>query len=229
MNKTITQLPSGTPNLNSVIAADNASGTATEKLTLSQVISLVSSAQGTTGAQGTIGPQGLTGTQGITGVQGLTGIQGLTGSGVQGTTGPQGIQGLTGSGAQGTTGTQGVQGTQGTQGIQGLVGNSSVVQLSFSDPLATDASSGDVFDVTLTGNITLSNPTNPTDGKTLRWRILQDGTGNRTVTLGNNFVIPSSATDPLPWSTAANAMDILAATYHAGRGKWDIVAFVPGY
>jgi hypothetical protein len=49
------------------------------------------------------------------------------------------------------------------------------------------------------------------------------------VTLGSKFVIPSSATSPLPFSTAANAMDILAATYHAGRDKWDIIAFVPGY
>jgi hypothetical protein len=32
--------------------------------------------------------------------------------------------------------------------------------------------------------------------------------------LGNKFVIP---------------MDILAATYHAGRDKWDVTAFVMGY
>ena len=57
----------------------------------------------------------------------------------------------------------------------------------------------------------------------------QDGSGNRGVTLGGKFVIPSSATSPLPWSTAANKMDILAATYHSGRDKWDVVAFVPGY
>jgi hypothetical protein len=67
------------------------------------------------------------------------------------------------------------------------------------------------------------------DGKTLRWRIRQGGTGSRAVTLGNKFVIPSSATSPLSFSTAANVMDILAATYHAGRDKWDVIAFVMGY
>jgi hypothetical protein len=108
-------------------------------------------------------------------------------------------------------------------------GSTTVVSSSYSSTINTDAGAGDIFDITLTGNTTLANPTNPVNGKTLRWRITQDPTGNRTVTLGNKFNIPSSATSPLPFSTAANKMDMLAATYHAGRDKWDIVAFVPGY
>jgi hypothetical protein len=107
--------------------------------------------------------------------------------------------------------------------------NPHVTTLTYAATVTTDASAGDIFDLTLTGNVTLANPTNPVDGKTLRWRIRQDGTGSRTVTLGNKFVIPSSATSPLPFSTAANKMDILAATYHAGRDKWDIIAFIMGY
>jgi hypothetical protein len=103
------------------------------------------------------------------------------------------------------------------------------VSLTYAATLNTDASTGDIFDVTLTGNTTLANPTNAVNGKTLRWRIRQDATGARTVTLGNKFNIPSSATAPLPFSTAANKMDILAATYDAGRDKWDVVAFVMGY
>ena len=104
-----------------------------------------------------------------------------------------------------------------------------VVALTYASTLNTDAEAGDIFDVTLTGAAALANPTNPVDGKTIRWRIRQDGTGSRAVTLGDKFVIPSSATSPLPFSTAANKMDVLAATYHAGRDKWDIVAMVPGY
>jgi hypothetical protein len=103
------------------------------------------------------------------------------------------------------------------------------VALTYAATVTTNAASGDIFDLTLTGNVTLANPTNPVDGKTVRWRIRQDATGSRTITLGNKFQIPSSATTPLAWSTAANAMDILAATYHAGRDKWDVVALVTGY
>jgi hypothetical protein len=104
-----------------------------------------------------------------------------------------------------------------------------VVPLTYASTLNTDASAGDIFNVTLTGNATLANPTNPTDGQTIRWRIQQDGTGSRTVTLGDKFVIPTSATSPLPFSTAANKLDVLAATYHTGRDKWDVIAFVMGY
>ena len=98
-----------------------------------------------------------------------------------------------------------------------------------SGSVGTDVSTGQIFDMTLSGATTLSNPTNAVDGVTVRWRITQDGTGGHTVALGSEFQIPSSASSPLPWSTAANATDILAATYHAGRSKWDVVAFVPGY
>ena len=104
-----------------------------------------------------------------------------------------------------------------------------VVALTYASSLATDASTGEIFDVTLTDSATLANPTNPVDGKTLRWRIKQDATGSRAVTLGDKFVIPSSATSPLPFSTAADKTDVLAATYHAGRDQWDVIAFVPGY
>jgi hypothetical protein len=113
--------------------------------------------------------------------------------------------------------------------VLGGSGSTTVVDLSYSSTINTDASTGDIFDISLTGNTVLANPTNPVNGKTLRWRITQDSTGNRTVSLGNKFNIPSSATSPLPWSTESNKMNILAATYHAGRDKWDIIAFIPGY
>lgn len=111
-----------------------------------------------------------------------------------------------------------------TQLYPTVVSNGSV-----SGSVGTDVSTGQIFDVTLTGNIILSNPTNAADGVTVRWRITQDGTGGHFVSLDTEFQIPSSASSPLPWSTAANATDILAATYHATRAKWDVVAFVPGY
>jgi len=101
--------------------------------------------------------------------------------------------------------------------------------LTYASTLATDASLADVFRVTLTGNVTLSNPTNAIDGKAITWEIKQDGTGSRTITLGSKFVIPSNATNPLAWSTAANAMDILAVRYNAGADKFYVLSMVGGY
>ena len=218
---------------------------------MTQGVQGITGSQGTQGIQGITGSQGTQGVQGITGSQGTQGIQGITGTqGVQGTEGSQGIQGITGSqgtqgvqgitGSQGTQGSQGVQGRQGVtgsqgvqgrQGIQGIAGSpTNVIAASIvSSIVDTDASAGAIFDVAATENFTLANPTNPTDGKSIRWRIKQDGSGGRTVALGGKFKIPSSATNPLAFSTAANVTDLLAATYCFARDEWDIIAFVTGY
>lgn len=92
----------------------------------------------------------------------------------------------------------------------------------------TDASLGSIFDITLIASGTLNNPSNTTDGQSLRWRISFDD-NSIPLTLGNKFNIPSSASSPLPFSVVSGVTDLLAATYHAGRDKWDIIAFVPGY
>lgn len=116
--------------------------------------------------------------------------------------------------------------------ISSAIGGSgpTVVNLgSVSGTINTDASSGDIFDLTLAGSGLLANPTNGTNGQTLRWRIVQDNSGNRALSLGNKFDIPSSASSPLPFSSGSGVMDILGATYHSGRDKWDVVAFVMGY
>jgi hypothetical protein len=141
----------------------------------------------------------------------------------------EGVQDVVGSGGF-LIGTSGINiGYNDSSNTLNIGYSTRVVSLTFNTTLNTNASSGDIFDVTLTDNTTLANPSNSINGKTIRWRILQDNTGGRSVTLDNKFVIPTSASSPLPWSTSGNAMDILAATYHAGRDKWDVVAFVPGY
>ena len=53
--------------------------------------------------------------------------------------------------------------------------------------------------------------------------------GNTTVTLGTGFVIPASATSPLPFSTGSGVTDILGAIYHASSSNWYVASFVPGY
>ena len=93
----------------------------------------------------------------------------------------------------------------------------------------TDAAVADIFDLTVNGVATIGNPTNPIDGKTLRWRIKQDAAGTWGVSLGAKFKLPSSHVGAVPWSTTVNATDLLAATYCAARDEWDVIAFVPGY
>jgi hypothetical protein len=105
----------------------------------------------------------------------------------------------------------------------------SVIQLgNVSGVINTDASAGNIFDMTLMSSGTLANPSNSTDGQSIRWRITHNA-NNIPLSLGTNFRIPSSASSPLPFSTTSGVTDLLAATYDQSRNKWDVIAFVPGY
>jgi hypothetical protein len=94
--------------------------------------------------------------------------------------------------------------------------------------IATDAALANQFRVTLAGNRTLDTPTNPYDGARVVWEFLQDGTGNRTITLSAGFSFGTDITG-VTLSTAAGARDYMTAIYQATAAKWQVVAFVKGY
>jgi hypothetical protein len=102
------------------------------------------------------------------------------------------------------------------------------VPLTDAATIATDASLGNHFRVTLGGNRTLGNPTNPTDGQKILWELIQDGTGTRTITLDTNFALGTDIT-AVTLTTAAGKRDFLGAVYNAGAGKWYVIAFTKGY
>jgi len=89
---------------------------------------------------------------------------------------------------------------------------------------------------TLTGNLTLANPTSPTAGQRIEIVLKQDGSGNHTLTLGNAFRFPSSSTLTSPISSSNSSIYATAGgktrmivEYDGADSKWDVVAFVPGY
>ena len=63
------------------------------------------------------------------------------------------------------------------------------------------------FSLTLTGNITLANPTSLTDGTSGSIFLTQDGTGSRTATFGNSFDFIGGTAPTL--TTAASSVDRL--------------------
>ena len=67
-----------------------------------------------------------------------------------------------------------------------------------------DIDHGDVAMVTLGGNRTIAEPTNPRIGQRITLMVVQDGTGSRTVTWDGWFVFDSTPT----LSTGANRMDV---------------------
>ena len=163
-----------------------------------------------TTVNGLQGVQGIQGTQGTQGTQGITGTQGIQGiTGTQGTTGTQGIQGILGT--QGTTGTSGsatltnnadnrvITGGSGTNlnGESNLTFNGTHLALTGkasanisslgnkSASFAINLGTANNFSMTLTGSLTLNNPSNITAGQSGVIFITQDGTGGRTVAFGS--------------------------------------------
>lgn len=98
-----------------------------------------------------------------------------------------------------------------------------------SGSIPTDAAVSDIVRVIYDGDGSVANPTNPVDGKTIRWMLTQDATGGRVITLDTAFHLPTSHVGALPFSTAPGATDLLVATYCASRDQWDVIAFVMGY
>jgi hypothetical protein len=85
--------------------------------------------------------------------------------------------------------------------------------------MAVNCALSNVFTTTLTANVTTA-PTfsNLKNGQTINWRLRQDATGSRTMTWPAAFDWPGGTVPTL--TTAANAVDLLVATYFADTGLW---------
>jgi len=103
-----------------------------------------------------------------------------------------------------------------------------VVTLTDAATIATDASLGNHFRVTLGGNRTLGNPTNPTDGQKCTWEVIQDGTGSRTLAYDTQFLFGTDIPS-ITLTTTASKRDFIAAIYNSTLTKWIIFAIVKGY
>lgn len=103
-----------------------------------------------------------------------------------------------------------------------------VVALTDAATISTDASLGNVFTVTLGGNRTMANPTNPTSGQKIVYRLKQDATGSRTITWGSAFRFGTDVASPTLTTTAAKT-DYLGFMYNAADSKWDALAVARGY
>ena len=105
---------------------------------------------------------------------------------------------------------------------------SGVSTLTDAATITVDASLGNHFRVTLGGNRTLGNPTNPVDGQKIIVEVVQDGTGSRTLGYGTAYAFSTSLPSPT-LSTAATKRDFLGFAYNSSTSKWYFIAFVSGF
>lgn len=95
--------------------------------------------------------------------------------------------------------------------------------------IATDCSQGMNFTVTLGANRTLGAPSNGKGGRYYSWEVIQDATGNRTLSFATNFVFGTDITG-ITLSTNATYRDYIRAKCRTDNTNvFSVVGFVRGY
>lgn len=105
-----------------------------------------------------------------------------------------------------------------------------VVTVAYASSVTPNADTTDVLNIgTLTGDITLANPTgSPSDGQNLRVRMAQDATGSHAVSFGTAYAFGTDVTTALVPTTASKGFEMLF-TWNAASSAWRATAIVRGY
>lgn len=105
-----------------------------------------------------------------------------------------------------------------------------VIVLADEASIALDAKSGDIYDLTATGNRAISAPTNPPyDGAEILIRHTASGS-NRTLSLASGAGGFRFGTSIASLSaTTSGLIDYIGCIYNLGDEKWDIVSYVKGF
>ena len=103
--------------------------------------------------------------------------------------------------------------------------HASLDQLTEQASISWDVQASPVSQVTLGGNRTLANPTNPKNGGVYVIEAKQDSTGNRTLAYGNAYNFGEEGTPVL--STTASASDVLCFLYTDSEMK--LISIVKGF
>ena len=100
----------------------------------------------------------------------------------------------------------GTSGGNGRVTTKGTIGEVSAI--SYASTITLDFRTANNFSMTLTGNVTLANPSNISAGQSGVLFITQDGTGGRTAAFGTYWDFSDGTAPTL--STGANAVDMIA-------------------
>jgi len=174
-----------------------------------------------------IGPTGATGATGSTGPQGLSAIFKEYASSVERLADVSLVAGNLGYLARQTDdGSTWIllATTPVWASISGLVVTK---EAAFSASLTLDTRTAQIFNVTLTGTLTL-DLSNGLDGQLVIVRLIQDATGNRTVAFGTSIRVSEDLPNPT-LSTAVAKTDYLGFRYNSAATKFDYVGFIKGF
>lgn len=95
--------------------------------------------------------------------------------------------------------------------------------------IATNAALGNNFRISaLTANVTLSNPTNPTDGQVITWEVIQNAGAAKTLAFGAAFGFGAEITG-CTISATLSSHDFVTAIYNSTTTKWYVRGCITGY
>jgi hypothetical protein len=103
-----------------------------------------------------------------------------------------------------------------------------VVNLTDATTIAVDASLGNDFRVTISGNRTMDNPANPSNGQEIIFQVTQGPGGSFTLNWGTGYEFSSTLPQPV-LSTTAGQTDLLGFIYNTARSAWLLASFVNGF
>ena len=94
--------------------------------------------------------------------------------------------------------------------------------------IPVDASLGNDFRVTIAGNRTMRNPSNPAPGQQIIFQITQGSGGPYTIAWDSDYEFSGGLPEPV-LSANAGQTDLLGFIYNAARARWLLAAFVNGF
>jgi hypothetical protein len=95
--------------------------------------------------------------------------------------------------------------------------------------IATNAALGNTFRVTaLTASVTLSNPTNPSDGQRIVWEVIQNASAAKTLAFDTQFGFGAEIT-ACTISATLSKHNFITAIYNSTTTKWYVVGCLSGY
>lgn len=103
----------------------------------------------------------------------------------------------------------------------------SVNTVSYSGTITANVANYSVVRITLAGNPTIDF-TGGVDGQKIIVELIQDATGNRTVSWGTSVRFGSDITS-ITLSTTGNKLDRIGLVYNSAAGKYDVMAYARGF
>jgi len=108
-----------------------------------------------------------------------------------------------------------------TIGVSGLI-TPAISTVPYAATIAVNAASATVFRVTMTGNLTLAAPTNPTEGQRIEFELTASGAARTIAWASGATGFKFGTTVPAPTTVAQNTTTVVGATYRTSTNAWDV-------